>query len=128
MLYGCACICHRTKIAIPSTPATIGPKVAADAQAYWVPPHEIPTRRLVMPPTNRSAPVQSMCRRRSASGKSELSLASERTKHSAATKPTTQKGKLMWKHQRHEALSTSEPPSTGPMMLPMDQEPSTMEK
>ena len=80
-----------------------------------------------MPVTNKSAPVQSMCRSRSASGKPE-SLASERTKHSAATSPMTQKGKLMWKHQRHEALSTSEPPSTGPMMLPMDQEPSTREK
>jgi len=61
-LCGCACHCHATKPVIPSTPATMGATVAADAHGCCVPPQEMPSRRLVVLLTNKNAPSQSMRR------------------------------------------------------------------
>jgi hypothetical protein len=61
-LCGCARHCHATKPAIPSTPARIGARVAADTHGCCAPPQEMPSRRLVVLPTNKNAPSQSMRR------------------------------------------------------------------
>lgn len=134
--------CHPAKINRPITPTIIGNKVAADFQGYWIPPHERPTRKLVMLPTKRVAPTQSVCFIFCANDNGDMAF--KRTKKIATMKPIPQNGKLMIKHlfgglvffqfhrscthQRQEAFSTSDPPMSGPMMVPIDHISNTSEK
>jgi hypothetical protein len=105
----------------------IGASVCADTHAYWIPPHEIPTRHAVVDARNRTAPIQSIDTNFSLI--ETLETAFNLTKKMASKNPSKQNGKLTINaHRQFPAFSTNAPPTTGPMIVPTDQAPSTRAK
>jgi hypothetical protein len=57
-----------------------------------------------------------------------VALAIRPDEEGCGSEPHAAEGEIDVEAQRHDAVSTRDPPTTGPMMLPTDHAPSTMEK